>query len=110
MGTLELISIVLNAVIGGVVAGLFASFRSFAKEQREVNHANALANRSMQRDVLYRYFHKVVELGEPLTPEEYKHVNDCWNAYHASGNNGSGDLMWDKIREYAQIETGRKES
>lgn len=109
MGTLELISIIMNAVIGGIVAGLFASFKSFTKEQREVNKANTEANRSMQRDVLYRYFHKAVELQEPLTPEEFKHVSDCYNAYNANGGNGTGTVMWDKIREFAQINTGRNE-
>ena len=107
--SITFINLIITTIVGFVVSGTLTYLVKFVREQKQVNHANALANRSMQRDVLYRYFHKVVELGEPLTPEEYKHVNDCWNAYHASGNNGSGDLMWDKIREYAQIETGRKE-
>ena len=109
MGTLEVVSIVLNAIIGAIVAGLFASFRGFVREQREVNKANAQAQRSMQRDVIYRYFHKAVELRQPLTPEEFKHVNDCANAYKANGGNGTGTVMWDRIREYATIETGRND-
>ena len=108
MGTLEIISIALNAVIVAAVTALTTSFRSFAKEQRDVNKANAEANRSMQRDVLYRYFHKAVELGEPLTPEEFKHVSDCANAYQANGGNGTGTVMWDRIREFAKIDTGRE--
>ena len=107
MGELEIISITLNAIIGAIVAGLFASFKSFTKEQREVNRANAEANRSMQRDVLYRYFHKSVEMGEPLTPEEFKHVTDCANAYQLNGGNGTGSIMWERIREHAKITTGK---
>lgn len=110
MGTLEVVSIVLNAIIGAIVAGLFASFRGFVREQREVNKANAQAQRSMQRDVIYRYFHKAVELRQPLTPEEFKHVNDCANAYKANGGNGTGTVMWDRIREHARIETGLTEA
>lgn len=105
----EVASLVLTTLVGLCVGGLYKSFSSFVVEQREVNKANALAQRSMQRDVIYRYFHKAVEMGEPLTPEEFKHVHDCWTAYHANGANGTGDIMWDKIREHAQIETGRHE-
>ena len=102
---------VLASVISGLtlagVGAIGAMLRNFASEQREVNKANAEANRSMQRDVLYRYFHKAVELQEPLTPEEYKHVSDCYAAYAANGGNGAGVVMWDRIREFARIDTGR---
>ena len=107
MHILEVASLALTTLVGLAVGGLYRTFGAFVKEQREVNKANALAQRSMQRDVIYRYFHKSVELGEPLTPEEFKHVHDCWTADHANGANGTGDVMWDKIREYAQIQTGR---
>lgn len=104
---LDVIAIVLTTFIGLVVTGMYKQMREFFMEQREVNKANVLAQRSMQRDVIYRYFHKAVELGQPLTPEEFKHVNDCANAYNANGGNGTGTVMWEKIREHATIETGR---
>lgn len=105
--SIEVINIALTAVVGVITSGTCASLVKFAREQREVNKANVLAQRSMQRDVIYRYFHKAVELQQPLTPEEYKHVNDCANAYQANGGNGTGTVMWERIREYARIETGR---
>lgn len=104
---LDVIALVLTTIIGLVVTGLYRQMTVFVREQREVNKANAQAQRSMQRDVIYRYFHKAVELRQPLTPEEYKHVNDCANAYRANGGNGTGTVMWERIREHAIIETGR---
>lgn len=112
MGIVELdvLNLVMTTAVGFVASGTCAALVKFAKEQREVNKANVLAQRSMQRDVIYRYFHKAVELGQPLTPEEFKHVNDCANAYNANGGNGTGTVMWDRIREHARIETGLTEA
>ena len=106
---LDVLALVLTTLIGLVVTGMYKQMREFFTEQREVNRANVLAQRSMQRDVIYRYFHKAVELGQPLTPEEFKHVTDCANAYNANGGNGTGTVMYDRIREHAKIETGLKE-
>ena len=107
MGVLEVASLVLTTVIGLVVGNLYKRFVDFVGEQREVNRANELAYRSIERDVLYRYFHYVVERGEGITPEEFEHVKRCYEAYHANGGNGAGTLMFERIVEYAKIETGR---
>lgn len=104
---LEIIEIALTGVLTAVTAWLVRSFTTFAREQREANRANALANRSMQRDVLYRYFRTVVEEQKHITPEEFSHVEECYTAYHANGGNGAGTLMFEKIRELAVIDTGR---
>ena len=104
---IEQLNVLITSVIGLITSGTAAYLAKFVHEQREVNKANAQAQRSMQRDVIYRYFHKAVELRQPLTPEEYKHVNDCANAYRANGGNGTGTVMWERIREHAIIETGR---
>ncbi len=107
--SIEIINLIVSTVVAFVASGTCASFVKFAREQREVNKANVLAQRSMQRDVIYRYFHKAVELGQPLTPEEFKHVTDCANAYEVNGGNGTGTVMYDRIREHARIETGLAE-
>lgn len=104
---LEIISIILSAAIGGVVTWLGKTLSTFVKEQRQVNHANMLANRSMQRDVLYRYYRHVVEQGLSITPEEFSHIKNCYEAYHENGGNGTGTHMWNKIQECAVIDTGR---
>jgi hypothetical protein len=101
------LNLIITTVVGFIASGTCAALVKFTREQREVNKATAQAQRSMQRDVIYRYFHKAVELRQPLTPEEYKHVNDCANAYRANGGNGTGTVMWERIREHAIIETGR---
>mgnify|MGYP006988849442 CR=1 FL=1 len=104
---LQLVTLALTAAIGFVVTGTLTYLVHFAKEQRKVNEANALANRSMQRDVLFRYFNKVVERGEHLTPEEYEHVTRCAEAYFANDGNGVGKVMWKRIKENVVIDTGR---
>lgn len=103
----DILSLLLTGIVGFVTTGTLSYLVRFAKEQRRVNEANALANRSMQRDVLYRYFAKVVERGEHVTPEEYSHLEDCWEAYEASGGNGAGTVMFEKIRQSVVIDTGR---
>lgn len=105
MQTLEIVSIILTAVIGIVVTGLAKQLTSFIKEQRSVNEANAMANRSLQRDVIYRYFRIVVEQGDPITPEEFDHVSRCYKAYAANGGNDTGTLMWRKIQEHVKLIT-----
>ena len=107
---LDILTLVITTAIGFVTTGTLTYLIKFVREQRQVNEANVLAQRSMQRDVIYRYFHKVVELGQTLTPEEYKHVNDCANAYDANGGNGAGTVMWDRIRANVRIDTGLKDA
>ena len=109
MQLLEIVSIVLTAIIGIVVTGLAKQLTSFIKEQRKVNEANAMANRSVQRDVIFRYFRIIVEQQQPVTPEEYEHISRCYNAYAANGGNDTGTLMWHKIQENVKLDTGRKE-
>lgn len=103
----DVIGLAVEAVVGLVTTGTLAYLVRFVKEQREVNRANALANRSMQRDVLFRYFRIVVEQGVPITPEEFDHVGSCYAAYHENGGNGTGTLMWERIKENVRIDTGR---
>lgn len=105
---LDILTLVVTTAIGFVTTGTLTYLVHFVGEQRKVNAANALANRSMQRDVLYRYFAKVVERGEHVTPDEYRHVADCYEAYHSNGGNGAGSLMWERIQETVQIDTGRE--
>lgn len=107
MGVLEVVEIVLTAIIGAVVSWTAGSLVKFRTEQREANKANALANRSMQRDVLYRYFHIIVEEGKAITPEEWAHVEECYNAYHVNGGNGTGTLMFEKMKDCVKLDTGR---
>jgi len=107
MESLEIISLALTTIIGLAVAGLYSQFIKFVKEQHSANKANMLACRSMQRDVLFRYFRIVVEQGVSITPEEFNHIKQCYTAYHKNGGNGSGTLMWKRIEENVKIDTGR---
>lgn len=65
---LDILTLVVTTAIGFVTTGTLTYLVHFVGEQRRVNAANALANRSMQRDVLYRYFAKVVERGSTSRP------------------------------------------
>ena len=104
---IDIIALVISTAVGLIVGSMYKSMKDFFGEQREVNKANALANRSMQRDVLFRYFRIVVEQGNPITPEEYEHIERCYTAYHKNGGNGTGTLMFEKIKQHAIIDTGR---
>ena len=48
----------------------------------------------------------LVEQGNPITVEEMQHLESCYNAYHADGNNGVGTILYEKIRDHAIIKTG----
>lgn len=109
MQVLEIVSIVLTTVIGIVVTGLAKQFTQFVKEQRKANEANAMANRSMQRDVLFRYFRIIVEQQQAVTPEEFDHLSRCYKAYAANGGNDTGTIMWQKIQENVKLDTGRNQ-
>lgn len=109
MESLEIVSLVLTTVVGLAVGGLYKLMTNFIKEQHKVNKANMLASRSMQRDVLFRYFRIVVEQGVSITPEEFNHIERCYTAYHENGGNGSGTLMWERIKENVKIDTGRNQ-
>ena len=105
---MSIIADVLTCIIGALLLAQSRQLRAFRKEQREVNKSNALANRSLQRDVLYRYFHYVIERGEQITPEELEHVTRCYEAYHANGGNGAGTLMYERIMRHVKLDTGRE--
>lgn len=105
--SINVLNLILNATVGFVATGTLGYLAHFAKEQRQVNKANALANRSMQRDVLFRYFHIVVEQGMPITTEEMEHIDRCYTAYHDNGGNGTGTLMYERIKATAKLDTGR---
>lgn len=103
-----LISIIGSVLSGITLAGLTALFRilhAFRTEQREANRRNTESIRSMQRAELLRMFQRVVEDGHPVTVEELEHLEACYKAYHANGGNGTGTLMYERIREYAVIKT-----
>ena len=106
--TIDVINLVVTGVLGFCVSGLMAYLVKFVREQREANLKNAIANISMQRDVLYRYFRIVVEQGVHITPEEFEHVAQCYSAYHQNGGNEMGTMMWERIKEHAVIDTGRR--
>lgn len=98
-----------TTVLAAAMIGMWAMLRAFVKEQREANEANRMANRSMQREVIYRMFREHVERGEPMAPHELDHLEDVYGAYHANGGNGTATVMYDRIREFGRISTEVKE-
>ena len=103
---IDIFQIILTSLIGLFVAALWGMMVGFIKEQRKVNRANIKANRSLQEAQLIALFHKVVELQEEITIEEFNAGKECYDAYHANGGNGAGTQMWERIRECARIRTG----
>lgn len=108
MAQLDVLTIAIQAVVGAISTGTLGCLIHFVRKQNKVNKANAMANRAMQRDVLFRYFHSIVEEGNStITPEEYEHLGKCYEAYHENEGNGTGTLMWNKIQENVRLDTGR---
>lgn len=106
--TMSIIADVISGVMLGLLVAQSRQLKAFRADQKRVNEANAMANRSLQRDVIYRYFHRIVESGEKVTPEEYEHVEKCAEAYFANDGNGVGKVMWEKIEEHVVLDTGRE--
>lgn len=106
---METILSILASVISGVVLaallGIWRVLHGFVKEQREQNEAQRQFRRAQQRAEIMRYFRLVVEQGEPVTIEEMEHLDACYSAYHANGGNGTGTLMYERIKQYARIVT-----
>lgn len=100
---------VFESVMAGVTVaallGMWAMLRGFIKEQRKANEANRLSIRSMQRAEITRYFRMVVEECKPISPEEMSHLEACYEAYHESGGNGTGTLMYERICANAKLVT-----
>lgn len=97
---------VLTAVVVAMLTGMWAMLAKFIKEQKATNEANRKANRAMQKSMLLQAFHRVVELGEPLTDDEFQVAKDCYEAYHANGGNGTGTVMWESVEKCVEITTG----
>lgn len=103
---MSLFSTVLTTIVGILVAAIWRQLTKYVEAQHKVNEANQVANRAVQKMQLYALYEKVIERGEPLSPEEYAAGNDCIRAYEANGGNGSGHKMWRDIEEKAVIVTG----
>lgn len=94
------------ATLAAAVVGMWGYLARFVREQRRVNEANRLANRSLQRAEIYRMFAAHVERGEPMAPHEMDHLADVYAAYHANGGNGTATEMYERILEHGKITTG----
>ena len=102
---MNLAETIVNGILVLMIGALWGYLSKFVKEQREANKRNAMSIRSMQRSELTRYFRMVVEDKKPISMEEMTHVEACYKAYHANGGNGTGTLMYERIKECAHIVT-----
>lgn len=106
--TISVITGVLTTLIGALLLAMFRRLTRFERDQRAANRLNAESIQSMQRAELMRMFERVVEDGKPVTVEEMEHATACYNAYHASGGNGTGTLLFERIKEHAIIVTKQR--
>ena len=102
---LGILASILSAVIVVVLRNLSKTLSNFINEQREQNKLDNEFRRSMQRAEINRYFRIVVEQGNPVSPEELTHLENCYKAYHKNGGNGVGTIMYQRICEYAKLVT-----
>ena len=87
------------------VLAVWSALLKFIKEQKKVNELQADSIRSMQRAEIFRAFQRHVEDGVPMSPEELEHLERCYEAYKASGGNGTGTLMYEKVKTHATLVT-----
>ena len=102
---ITIITGVLTTLVGAGVLALFRRLTRFETAQREANALNAKSIRSIQSAELMRMFERVVEDGKPVTIEELEHVESCYRAYHASGGNGTGTMLYERILDNAYVVT-----
>lgn len=102
---MNVIETVVNVVLAAMIGALWSYLAKFVREQREANKRNSESIRSMQRAELTRYFRMVVEEHKPVSVEEMEHLEACYGAYHANGGNGTGTLMYERIKKCAVIVT-----
>ena len=102
---MSIVGTIVSGISVAALVGMWTMFRRFIKEQRTANSLNRDSIRSIQRAEIIRYFRLVVEEQQPVSTEEMEHIEACYNAYHNSGGNGTGTLMYEKIRENARIVT-----
>lgn len=96
---------IINVLLAAMIGALWSYLAKFVKEQREANSRNAESLKSMQRAELTRYFRMVIEERKPVSVEEMQHLEKCYEAYRANGGDGTGALMYERIRKYAVIVT-----
>ena len=113
MGEFFSLPLISNDVIAGItlaaVLGMWGMMLAFIKRQNAVNAANKAFQRSQQRAEIMRAFQRHIEDGHPMTPDEMEHLEDCYKAYHASGGNGTGTFMYERIKRYAVLVTRAEE-
>lgn len=96
---------IVNLLLAAMIGALWSYLAKFVKEQREANSRNAESLKSMQRAELTRYFRMVIEERKPVSVEEMQHLEKCYEAYRSNGGDGTGALMYERIRKYAVIVT-----
>lgn len=108
----SIVQAVLTSLLVAMVTALGAALMRFRKEQRESNRLMRESIASMQKAELMRMFQRVVEDGKPVTVEELEHLDSCYQSYHANGGNGTGTLLYERVRENAFVVTkaGKGES
>ena len=105
METMELLSIALDVLITAVVIPLLKKVVELSNAMREADKRNREFEMSMQWAEIVRAFQRHVEDGKPISLEEMEHLDKCYEAYHASGGNSTGTLLYERIKTHAKIIT-----
>ena len=102
---MEVLNLILDAVITAVVIPLLKRVMDLSKEMRDADKRNRAFEMSMQREEIIHAFQRHVEDGKPITIEEMEHLDKCYDAYKANGGNDVGDIMYEKVRQFARLVT-----
>lgn len=96
---MQLLSLAVAAVFGGVATWCSASIRHMRAAQDALRNGVVCILRSELVEMHRRY---VVD-GEPCDYDEKARAEETYNAYHGLGGNGVGTKLWADIRDVAKV-------
>lgn len=95
----QLVSLAVAAVFGGVATWCSASIRHMRAEQAALRDGM----QCILRSELVEMHHKYVVEGQPCDYDEKTRAEETYHAYHALGGNGVGTKLWTDIRDVAKV-------
>ena len=105
LSTIAIVESIVSGLLLAALLGSWSVFRRFIREQRELNYLMSESIASMQREVIIRAFQRHIEDGKPMSVEEMDHLDACYEAYTASGHDGTARILYEKTKHYAVMTT-----
>lgn len=89
----QLVSLLVAAVFGVVTGYLGGKVKRLTARDRAIEQGIGVI---LRRQLMEDYETHVIN-GEPLTMEERREIDECWEAYHGLGLNGTGRRAYEAL-------------